>query len=70
MMETPNWKDIFKGYPKELVKGAFMGMIETTKVVIAYSKADGNDKYVRIFSDTLKQLEKDLEDINNEKGTV
>ena len=67
MMETLNWRDIFKGYPREIVIGAFMGMIETTKVVIAYSKAKGNEEYVRVFSDTLKQLEQDLKEMKEEE---
>lgn len=67
-----DWRKMFKGknYNKDMVIGAFMGMIETTKVVINFSKAQGNEEYVKTFTKVLNNLQKDLEEIQNEKDFV
>lgn len=66
-----NWRNAFKDYPKDLTIGAFMGMVESCRVMLLFAKTiDDRDKFISIIEKTLNTLEKDLEEIKNEKGTI
>ena len=58
-----NWKDLFKGYPKEWTKYAMMGMSATLRGMILISNFVDKDRLVEIMSNTLKRVEKDLKEI-------
>lgn len=65
-----NWKDLFKDYPKEWTRYAMMGMSETLKVLLLLSKIQDKDKLVETMKTLLKGVDKDLEELKNEKGTI
>ena len=66
-----NWRNAFKDYPKDFTIGAFMGMVESCRVMLLFAKTiEDRDKFISIIEKTLNTLEKDLEEIKNEKGTI
>ena len=65
-----NWKDLFKDYQKEWTRYAMMGMSETLKVLLLLSKIQDKDKLVETMKTLLKGVDKDLEELKNEKGTI
>jgi hypothetical protein len=62
-----NWKDLFKEYPIEWTKYAMMGMVETLRGMLLLSKVVDKDRLIEIMKDTLKGVEKDLEEIRKEE---
>ena len=70
-MEDMNWRNVFKDYPKDMTMGAFMGMVESCRVMLLFAKTiEDRDRFIHIIEKTLKTLEKELEEIKNEKGTI
>lgn len=65
-----NWKDLFKDYPKEWTRYAMMGMSETLKVLLSLSKTMDKDRLVEVMQKVQSGVNKDLEEIKNEKGTI
>ena len=65
-----NWKDLFKDYPKEWTKYAMMGMSETLKVLLLLSKTMDKDRLVEVMQKIQNGVDKDLEELKNEKGTI
>ena len=65
-----NWKELFKDYPKEWTRYAMIGMSETLKVLLLLSKIQDKDKLVETMKTLLKGVDKDLEELKNEKGTI
>ena len=65
-----NWKDLFKDYPKEWTRYAMMGMSETLKVLLLLSKIQDKDNLVETMKTLLNGVNKDLEELKNEKGTI
>lgn len=58
-----NWKELFKDYPKEWTRYAMMGMIETLKVLLLFSKVQDKDKLVETMQTLLKGVNRDLEEL-------
>ena len=58
-----NWKELFKDYPIEWTKYAMMGMVQTLRGMLLISNFVDKDRFVEIMSNTLKRVEKDLEEI-------
>ena len=58
-----NWKELFKDYPIEWTKYAMMGMNATLRGMLLISNFVDKDRLVEIMSNTLKRVEKDLEEI-------
>ena len=51
--------------------GAFMKIVETCKLKLMFSKSEEDrKKLIHIIKKNIKNLEKDLEDIENEKRTL
>lgn len=65
-----NWKDLFKDYPKEWTKYAMMGMSETLKVLLLFSKVQDKDKLVETMKTLLKGVNRDLEELKNEERVI
>ena len=65
-----NWREMFKDYPKDMTMGAFMGMCESIRAMILFAKIMDKDRFISVMETSLKHLEKDLEDMKNEKGIV
>lgn len=65
-----SWKDLFKDYPKEWTKYAMMGIIESLKVLLLFSKFMDKDELIGTMEKTLKSVQKDLEELKNEEGTL
>lgn len=65
-----NWKELFKDYPKEWTRYAMMGMSETLKVLLLLSKVQDKDKLVETMQTLLKGVNRDLEELKNEKGII
>ena len=65
-----NWKDLFKDYPKEWTKYAMMGMSETLKVLLLFSKTMDKDRLVEVMQKVQKGVKKDLEELKNEERVI
>lgn len=65
-----NWKDLFKDYPKEWTISAMMGMSETLKVLLSLSKTMDKDRLVEVMQKVQSRVNKDLEELKNEEGTI
>ena len=65
-----NWKDLFKDYPKEWTRYAMMGMSETLKVLLLFSKVQDKDKLVETMQTLLKGVNRDLEELKNEEEVI
>ena len=65
-----NWKDLFKDYPKKWTRYAMMGMSETLKVLLSLSKTMDKDRLVEVMQKVQSGVNKDLEELKNEKGTI
>lgn len=63
-----NWKELFKDYPKEWTRYAMMGMSETLKVLLLFSKVQDKDKLVETMQTLLKGVNRDLEELKNEEN--
>lgn len=61
-----NWKELFKDYPKEWTRYAMMGMSETLKVLLLFSKVQDKDTLVETMKTLLKGVNRDLEELKNE----
>lgn len=64
------WKELFKDYPKEWTKYAMMGMSETLKVLLLFSKVQDKDKLVETMKTLLKGVNRDLEELKNEERVI
>ena len=62
-----NWKDLFKDYPKEWTRYAMMGMSKTLKVLLLLSKTMDKDELVETMKKLQNKVNKDLEELKNEK---
>ena len=58
-----SWKEIFKNYPKDMVKYGLMGVCETIKLSLVCAKSMDKEKYIKTLEEILKGVEKDLEEI-------
>ena len=65
-----NWKDLFKEFPDYMVKGAMMGIIESLKVLLLFGKFMDKDELIGVMEKTLKSVQRDLEELENEEGTL
>ena len=65
-----SWKDLFKDYPKGWTKYAMMGIIESLKVLLLFGKFMDKDELIGTMEKTLKSVQKDLEELKNEEGTL
>ena len=65
-----SWKDLFKEFPDDMVKGAMMGIIENFKVLLLFGKFMDKDELIGAMEKTLKSVQRDLEELKNEKGTI
>ena len=61
---------MFKDYPKDMTIGAFIGMVQCCKALLIFAKTMEKDRFISVLEDTVKHLEKDLEEMTNEKGTI
>ena len=64
------WKELFKDYPKEWTRYAMMGMSETLKVLLLFSKVQDKDKLVETMQTLLKGVNRDLEELKNEEEVI
>jgi len=64
------WKELFKDYPKEWTRYAMMGMSETLKVLLLFSKVQDKDKLVETMQTLLKRVNRDLEELKNEERVI
>lgn len=65
-----NWKELFKNYPKEWTRYAMMGMSETLKVLLLFSKVQDKDTLVETMKTLLKGVNRDLEELKNEEEVI
>lgn len=65
-----SWKDLFKEFPDDMVKGAMMGIIESLKVLLLFGKFMDKDDLISTMEKTLKSVQRDLEELKNEEGTL
>ena len=65
-----SWKDLFKEFPDDMVEGAMMGIIESLKVLLLFGKFMDKDELIGVMEKTLKSVQRDLEELKNEKGTI
>ena len=66
-MDKINLKDFFKDYSKDLTLGAFMGMVESTKIMLMFAKTiEDREEFIKTMERVLNNLKKDLEEIKNE----
>jgi len=65
-----DWKEVFKDYPRDMTIGAFIGMIECTRALTLFAENMEKEEFIATLKKTLKHLEKDLEEMKNEKGTI
>ena len=65
-----NWKDLFKGYPKEWIIYAMMGMSKTLIVLLLLSKTMDKDRLVEIMQKLQSGVNKDLEELKNEERVI
>lgn len=62
------WKELFKDYPKEWTRYAMMGMSETLKVLLLFSKIMDKDRLVEVMQQLQKGVSRDLEELKNEEN--
>lgn len=65
-----DWKEVFKDYPRDMTIGAFIGLVECTRAVLFFARQMEKEEFISTFEKALKNLEQDLEEMKNEKGTV
>lgn len=64
------WKELFKDYPKEWTRYAMMGMSETLKVLLLFSKIMDKDRLVEVMQQLQKGVSRDLEELKNEENII
>ena len=64
------WKELFKDYPKEWTRYAMMGMSETLKVLLLFSKIMDKDRLVEVMQQLQKGVSRDLEELKNEEEVI
>ena len=62
-----SWKDLFKEFPDDMVKGAMMGINESLKIFLLLSKTMDKDRLVEVMQKVQSGLNKDLEEIRKEE---
>ena len=65
-----SWKDLFKEFPDDMVKGAMMGMNESLKVLLLLSKTMDKDRLVEVMQKVQNGVDKDLEELRNEERVI
>lgn len=64
------WRDMFNNFPSEKVEGAMVGAIEMINVLLLFAESMDKENLIDIMNKTRKSLKRDLEEIQNEKGTL
>ena len=65
-----SWKDLFKEFPDNMVKGAMMGVNESLKVLLLLSKTMDKDRLVEVMQKVQNGVDKDLEELRNEERVI
>ena len=65
-----SWKDLFKEFPDNMVKGAMMGVNESLKVLLLLSKTMDKDRLVEVMQKVQSGVNKDLEELRNEERVI
>lgn len=62
-----SWEDVFKDFPKDMVKYGLMGVCESIRTMLFFAKNTDKEKYIKVMEQVLKDVEKDLEEVRKKE---